>query len=339
MPIDWAPLVDIIRANGRFVLTSHVRPDADALGSEMGLAGVLESLGKTVRIINPGATPDHLAFLDPGKRIQKIGEGVTVEQACDTDVHMILDTSAWGQLNDLRKVLEKTAARKVVVDHHVSSDNLGAQEFKDTTAAATGVLMLELALALGVSPTAEQASAMFAAIATDTGWFRFPNTDTRTLRAAAQLIDFGAKPSTLYRELYEKSTLARLKLHGRVLSRVAVEAEGRLAYTYVMRKDFEETGTHPSDTEDLVNDCLTINGTQCAFILVEQQSAQVKCSFRSRTELDVAKIAEQFGGGGHRQASGAMLPGPFAKALETVLTTIKTALGPPPAPAPESPSV
>ena len=333
MPIDWAPLVDIIRANGRFVLTSHVRPDADALGSEMGLAGVLESLGKTVRIINPGATPDHLAFLDPGKRIQKLGEGVTVEQACDTDVHMILDTSAWGQLNDLRKVLEKTPARKVVVDHHVSSDNLGAQEFKDTTAAATGVLMLELAQALGVSPTADQASAMFAAIATDTGWFRFPNTDTRTLRAAAQLIDFGAKPSTLYRELYEKSTLARLKLHGRVLSRVAVEAEGRLAYTYVMRKDFEETGTHPSDTEDLVNDCLTINGTQCAFILVEQQSAQVKCSFRSRTELDVAKIAEQFGGGGHRQASGAMLPGPFPKALEPVLTTIKTALGSPPTPA------
>lgn len=329
MPIDWKPLAEIVRANERFVLTSHIRPDADALGSEIGMAGVLESLGKTVRIINPSATPDHLAFLDPGKRIQKLGEGVTVEQACETDVHMILDTSAWGQLHDLRKVLEKTPARKVVVDHHVSSDNLGATEFKDTTASATGVLVTEFARELGVTPTVEQASALFAAIATDTGWFRFPNSDARTLKTAAHLIDLGVQPAALYRELYEKSSLARLKLHGRVLSRVTVEAEGRLAYTFVMRKDFEETGSHPSDTEDLVNDCLTIDRTQCAFILVEQQSGQFKCSFRSRTELDVAKIAEQFGGGGHRQASGAMLPGPFAKALETVLTTIKGALSPP----------
>lgn len=328
MPIDWMPLVDIVKANQRFVLTSHVRPDADALGSEMGLAGILEALGKTVRIINPSASPDHLAFLDPEKRIQKLGEGVSIEQACDTDVHIVADTSAWAQLHDLRKVLEKTAARKVVIDHHVSSDDLGAVEFKDTTASATGVLITELAEVLGVTPTATQASALFSAIATDTGWFRFPNTEARTLKTAARLVDLGAQPSVIYRELYEKSSLARLKLHGRVLSRVTVEAEGRLAYTYVMRKDFEETGSHPSDTEDLVNDCLTINGTQCAFILVEQQSTQFKCSFRSRTGMDVAKVAEQFGGGGHRQASGAMLPGPFAKALETVLGSMKAALPP-----------
>jgi phosphoesterase RecJ-like protein len=326
MPIDWRPLISTIANAQRFVLTSHVRPDADAIGSEMGLAAALESLGKTVRIINPSATPNHLAFLDPQRRIQKLGEGVTAESACDTDVHIVVDTSSWGQLDIVRKVIEQTKAKRVVIDHHQSSDDLGAEEFKDVSAAASGVLILELVEAMGTPLAVEQATQIFAAIATDTGWFRFPNTDERTLDSARRLVAAGVQPSAVYRELYERSTLARLQLHGRVLSRVAVESGGRLAYTYVLQKDFDELHAHPSDTEDLVNDCLTINGAQCAVILVEQKSGQVKVSFRSRTGLDVATIAEQFGGGGHRQAAGAMLAGPFATAKMRVLQVLQEAL-------------
>lgn len=326
MAIDWQPLISLIHDAQRFVITSHVRPDADAIGSEMGLVAALESLGKTVRVINPSATPNHLAFLDPDKRIFKLGEGVTTESACDTDIHLVVDTSSWGQLDVVRKVIEKTQARKVVIDHHQSSDDLGAQEFKDVTAAASGVLVLEFIEALGQSLTVPQATQIFAAIATDTGWFRFPNTDARTLDCARRLVTAGVEPAAVYRELYERSTLARLQLHGRVLSRVAVECAGRLAYTYVLQKDFDELSAHPSDTEDLVNDCLTINGAQCAVILVEQKSGQFKVSFRSRTGLDVARIAEQFGGGGHRQAAGAMVAGPFATAKMRVLQTLENAL-------------
>lgn len=326
MPIDWQPLIDIIHSHQRFVISSHVRPDADAIGSEVGLCNLLEQLGKTVRIINPSATPTHLSFLDPTARIRKIGEGVTVEEACDTDVHMIVDTSAWQQLTELRKTLETTQAKKVVVDHHISSDHLGAEQFKDTTASAAGVLICELAEALGITPTVEAGTALFAAIATDTGWFRFPNADERTLKRAAWLISLGVQPHTIYKELYEKSSLARIRLHGRVLSRVSVEFGGAMGMTFVMQKDFEETGAHPSDTEDLVNTCLTIDGTRCAIILVEQKSGQVKVSFRSRSGLDVAKVAEQFGGGGHKLASGAMLAGPFANAQTVVMQAMEKAL-------------
>lgn len=326
MPIDWQPLIDIIHSHQRFVISSHVRPDADAIGSEVGLCNLLEQLGKTVRIINPSATPTHLSFLDSTARIRKIGEGVTVEEACDTDVHMIVDTSAWQQLTELRKTLETTQAKKVVVDHHISSDHLGAEQFKDTTASAAGVLICELAEALGITPTVEAGTALFAAIATDTGWFRFPNADERTLRRAAWLISLGVQPHTIYKELYEKSSLARIRLHGRVLSRVSVEFGGAMGMTFVMQKDFEETGAHPSDTEDLVNTCLTIDGTRCAIILVEQKSGQVKVSFRSRSGLDVAKVAEQFGGGGHKLASGAMLAGPFANAQTVVMQAMEKAL-------------
>jgi phosphoesterase RecJ-like protein len=228
----------------------------------------------------------------------------------------------------MRPVLEKTAAKKVVIDHHVSSSDLGALEFKDTSAAATGVLVTELIEFLGVRPAAEQAAALFCAVATDTGWFRFPNTDSRTLRTAARLFDLGAQPALLYRELYERSSPARLRLHSRVLDRVALELEGRVGHTFVMRKDFEETGAHPTDTEDLVNDCLTVDGVECAFILVEQRDGRMKASLRSRTGLDVARIAEQFGGGGHKQASGAMLPGPLANAQTSILEAVRAALYP-----------
>ncbi len=326
MTIDWRPLIAIVHDSQRFVITSHVRPDADAIGSEMGLAGILRSLGKDVRIVNPSATPNHLSFLDPTASIFKLGEGITTEEACQADVHIIVDTSSWQQIDTVRKVFEQTPAKKVVIDHHISSDNLGAIEFKDTTAAETGVLILELAETMGVTPGIEQSMQMFTAIATDTGWFRFPSVDVRTMDAVKRLVGFGVQPSVVYRELYERSTLSRLKLHGRVLSRVAVECEGRLAHTYVLQKDFDELSAHPSDTEDLVNDCLTINGAMCAVILVEQKSRQVKCSFRSRTGLDVARIAETFGGGGHRQASGAMLPGPFATAQAKVLKVLQDAL-------------
>jgi phosphoesterase RecJ-like protein len=324
--LDWRPLCDIIRSANRFVLTSHVRPDGDALGSELGLARILDAMGKQVRIVNPSASPNHLAFMDPEKRVQKIGEQVTKQEAQECDVHLIVDTSSWQQLDGVRSVLETTPAKKVVIDHHVSSDNLGALEFKDVTASATGVLIAELADALAVVPSPSAATALFCAIATDTGWFRFPNADRRTYQRAALLIDQGAEPALVYRELYERSSLSRLKLHSRVLGRVQTECEGRIAHSFVMRSDFEETGTHPSDTEDLVNVNLTIEGVECAFILVEQPTGVMKVSLRSRSDIDVAKIAETFGGGGHRQASGAMVPGPLANAQQKVINSLSEAL-------------
>lgn len=325
--IDWQPLREVIENHQRFIISSHVRPDADAIGSELGLKAILESLGKDVRIINPSATSPHLQFLDPDNAILKIRTDISIDAACDTDVHLIVDTSARGQLLDLCKVLDKTQAKKVVIDHHVGGDDLKALELRDTSAAAAGVLVTEFAEFLGVELEPLAATHLYAAIATDTGWFRFSNTDARTLNTAARLIDRGVRPDLLYRELYEHSSLARLKLHGIILSRVTVVADGRLGYTQVYLKDFAETGAHPADTEDIVNHCLTVDGVRVAFILVEQQNKQVKCSFRSRSDdVDVAAIASQFGGGGHVKAAGAMLNGEMPDALPRVLSAVESVL-------------
>lgn len=326
MTINWEPLHEIIESNRRFVLSSHVRPDADALGSELAVAALLENLGKAVRIINPSAAPKGLAFLDPDARVRKLGNGVTAEDVCDTDVHVILDTSSWVQLADVGKAMQKSRAKKVVIDHHVSSDDLGAVEFKDTRAEATGAMICRMADALELPLSADMAKLLFCAVATDTGWFRFPSTTSDTMRLAGQLIDLGAEPHWLYQQLHEQFSPVRLKLAGRVLSRINLECDGLLAYTCVEWNDFVQTGATPVDTEDLVNECLTIAGTKCAFIAVEQQNKQIKISLRSRLGVNVAAVAEQFGGGGHKQAAGTVLPGPLADAMAKVITATKAAL-------------
>lgn len=329
MTIHWEPLRDVLLSNRRFILSSHVRPDADAIGSELGLAAILQALGKEVRIVNPSAIPATLEFLDPDARMLKIGDRIKPEEVLDTDVHIVVDTSSWGQLQEVGHVLKRTAARKVVIDHHASSDDLGALEFKDVNAEATGVLIVEMADALGLPIPPAVARPLFCAIATDTGWFRFPSTRASTLRVAARLIDLGAQPDVIYRQLYEQYSPGRIRLAGCVLSRVTLDCEGRLAYTWVEVGDFDRAGARPVDTEDLVNECLRIGGTQCAFIAVEQLNKTVKISLRSRVGVDVAALAEQFGGGGHRQASGATLPGPLTEATQRILSAVRTALGNP----------
>jgi phosphoesterase RecJ-like protein len=326
MHIDWEPLRAIIGAHQRFVLSSHVRPDADALGSELGLASLLEQLGKSVRIVNVSATPKRLAFMDPQNRVLQFGVNITEAEVLDTDVHIIVDTSAWAQLSELARVYKRTAAVKVVIDHHVSSDDLHAIDFKDTEAEATGALIFRLARAMDLKITPFIADVLFCAIATDTGWYRFSSTTSQTLRIAADLIDAGVRPNLIYEKLYEQYSLARVRLVGRVLSRVKLEYDGKLAHTFVRWDDYAETQAEPADTEDLVNECLGIASTQCAFIAIEQSNRQIKVSFRSRTTLDMTKVAEQFHGGGHKQAAGAILPGPLSDAQAKVLTAMKAAL-------------
>ncbi|MBC7856856.1 MAG: bifunctional oligoribonuclease/PAP phosphatase NrnA, partial [Pirellulaceae bacterium] len=211
-------------------------------------------------------------------------------------------------------------------DHHLSSDDLGAEAFKNVQAEATGRLVMEAAEHLGVQLTEKMATPLYAAIATDTGWYRFPSTTSQTYRFAAQLIDAGAKPAAIYNALYEQDTLGRMKLRGAILSRILVELEGRLAYTHVLLEDFEKTGSLPSDTEDAINMLLAIAGTQVAVIFVELPGKAFKISFRSRSSVDFSKLAEQFAGGGHKAAAGATMTGSLADVQPRVLDAVRVAM-------------
>lgn len=320
---DWSRFVQLVRGHQRFLLTSHVRPDCDALGSELAMAAILEGLGKDVLVVNAYPVPQSFRFLDPERKLKQLGVDVAADQLDSYEVWIVLDTTAWAQLGAMADVIRASQARKVVIDHHLSEDDLGAELLKDIHAEATGRLVVEAADQLGVAITPEIARAVFAALATDTGWFRFASTTSRTLRLAARLADAGAVPDQLYRQLYESDTLARLQLIGRTMARARTELDGRLIYTWIERADFEATGATPADSEDIINMTLSAGGTEVAVILVEQAGGGLKISFRSRCNLDCSRVAEQFGGGGHKSAAGAFLKEPLESAQGKVLGAVR----------------
>ncbi|MBX3421363.1 MAG: bifunctional oligoribonuclease/PAP phosphatase NrnA [Pirellulaceae bacterium] len=318
-------LAQRIAACHSFVLCSHIRPDCDALGSELGMLGILSQLGKKVRIINGHPTPPVLAFLDPSQIIEVIHEHVLPEDV-QADCMIILDTSAWAQLGPMGDVLRGFAGKKLCIDHHVGEDELGTEFFKDTSAEATGHLVARLAKHLKVTITKPMATALFAAIATDTGWFRFSSTTAATYRVAADLLEAGALPTEIYSDLYERDTIGRVRLRGRILSRTTEELDGQLVYTHVLKEDFAETGARPTDTEDAINMTLAIAGAKVAVIFVEQLAGGFKLSFRSRCRVDCNELARQFSGGGHKAAAGAFLQGTLAEVQSQVLPQVRQAM-------------
>lgn len=322
MPINWSRFRELVDGSDRIVLTSHVRPDADALGSELGLAGLLKQRGKEVRIINASSTPPRLECLDPGRQILHLGSDVKPSELLDAGLVIVLDTSAWAQLGEMADVVRAHTAAKAVIDHHVGEDDLGAELFKDRGAEATGVLVYEAASHLEAGLTPEVAQSLFAAIATDTGWFRFASTRGRTFRVAADLVDAGANPGRLYEQLYQQDSLSRIRLMGVALDRMQLEVEGRVAYTSIRRSDFERTGAIPPDTEEIVNFTLLIEGVEVGLLFIEQPRGGIKVSFRSRSDFDCNALAGTFGGGGHKQAAGATLPEPLDEAQGRVLQEI-----------------
>ena len=325
MPLDWGPFVDIVRRHQRFLLTTHIRPDGDGIGSMQALARVLRQQGKDVQTVIASTYPPRYAFLDPDKRIER--SAAPGERWRNNDVVIVLDTGTWNQLDGFGPFLRDLSAAKVVIDHHMTQDDLGAVRFVDTTAEATGRLVYEAIQALG-APLSEAANDLFVAIAMDTGWFRHSNATAKTFALAEKLVAAGARPESLFEHLFEQSTLPRLKLTGMVLERLQVVCDGRVAYTEIRRSDYAATGATPQDTEDLVNYTRSLEGVEVGLLFMEQPRGGIKVSFRSRA-CDVSRVAEQFGGGGHRLASGAILETTLDDARSRVLEAVGAALAPP----------
>jgi phosphoesterase RecJ-like protein len=324
MPMDWKPFVELVHKHRRFLLTTHIRPDGDGLGSMLALGTVLEKIGKEVHMVIASSWPPRYDFLDSSKRIERLT--FPGDRWKNAEAVIVLDTGTWNQLGDFGTFLKGLAADRLVIDHHISQDDLGGVALVDTAAEATGRLVYEAIKALDAPLPEDAANNLFVALAMDTGWFRHSNTSPRTFELAADLVRAGARPTHLYELLFEQSTLARLRLTGLVLERMRVLEEGRIAFTEIHRGDYEVTGAIPQDTEDLINYTRAIAGVEVGLLFMEQPAGGVKVSFRSRNKVDVARIAEQFGGGGHRLAAGAIVRASLAEAKQQVLEAVRSGL-------------
>ena len=315
MSIDWAEFVKYVDSHQCFVLTSHVKPDCDAIGSELGMAHVLRRYGKQASIVNADVVPEHLRFLPGVEQVRSLPYDFPPERIATfaalprIDTVLVLDASSWNRLGSMQRVIETANVPVGVLDHHVSEDTLGDNVFKETTAEATGRLVVEAADALGVALDSTIATPLFAAMATDTGWFRFDSVNQKTFEIATRLIAAGANPSSLYGKLYDQETFARLKMKGLLLSRLERDLDGRVASMYVLREDYPVLGATPNDSEGLVNLPLSLPETEVAILFSELQEPAFKISFRARGHFDCTEVAEPLGGGGHRAAAGARMAG------------------------------
>jgi phosphoesterase RecJ-like protein len=324
MPLDWTPLGDIVRLHQRFLLTTHIRPDGDALGSVLGLAELLRARGKDVQAVVSSSIAPRYHFLNTDGFFQHFVPPGDAFRAAE--VVVVLDTGTWNQLGAFGPFLRELPAVKVVIDHHLTQDDLQAVRFVDTSVEATGRLVYQVHRVLGVPLTEKAATGLFVALAMDTGWFRHSNTTPATFALAGELTAAGARPERLYEVLFEQNTLGRLRLMGVVLERLQVTHDGRVAHTEIRRGDYETTGATPQDTEDLVNFTRSVAGVEVGLFFMEQPRGGVKVSFRSRERVDVARVAEQFGGGGHRLASGAVVQAPLDEVKAQVLQAVGSAL-------------
>ncbi len=308
---------------------THVRPDGDALGSELALAAALRQQGKSVRTVIASNMPPRYRFVDPdGTKIERFvppGDGFR-----DIDAIIIVDTGTWNQIGEFAPFLKSIAVPKLVIDHHRTQDELGGLRLVDVDVEAAGRLIYQACQAIGATLTTEIADALFLALAADTGWFRHSNTTPATFALAEELTRAGANPNVLYDQLYEQTPLGKLRLTGRALDRLKTATNGKVAYTEVYLNDYDETGAQPPDTEDLINYPRSVEGVEVALLFIEQQGNAVKVSFRSRSRIDVDRIAEAFNGGGHRLAAGATVSGSMIDVRARVLEAVRQSLAEPP---------
>lgn len=316
--------IDLISSSSNVLITTHSRPDGDACGCIVAISDVLAALGKKNRALMLSPMPEWYEFLFTEK-VPVLGEDIQLDELIqgrlgEFDLIIIVDTNSYTQLEKFSQYLNQVRTPVLIIDHHVTADGLGDVELVDSDAAATALIVYDLLKFANWSVTEKIAEALFVAVATDTGWFQFSNTDSRVYRSCAELIDAGAKPIKIHHNLYQNFSHPRFNLMLAMLNTLELHLDGRYATQHILQRDFQQTGATHKDTENLINECKRISTVEAAALFVELKDGRIRCSLRSTGAVDVSKIAARFGGGGHKMAAGTFLPGPLEEAKKIILT-------------------
>lgn len=298
-------LQNIIETKNRFVLTTHINPDADALGSEAALARYLSDRKKTVHILNHSETPENLLFLNEIFPITRYNAERHARLIIDSDCFIVLDTNAVSRFKGLQQAFEQSKAYKIIIDHHLDHEPFADLNIIDTHVPATSELLYLILHAIDDSAiTKPIADALYAGIMTDTGSFRFPQTDPETHIITADLLKRGVQPYDIFQKIYESGPINKLHLLGKALTSIDLHHDGKVAVMTLPRSIFAETNTVESDVDNLTQYVLSIGGVVIGIVAMELEHG-VKLSFRSKGDIPINELAKQFDGGGHKNAAGA----------------------------------
>lgn len=301
---------DFMGQTRKAVIVTHHKPDADALGSSLGLSGYLQKKGHTVTVVTPSDYPEFLHWM-PGQKdvlaLEKSNESVVHKKIREAEIIFCLDFSALNRIQDLTEVVRKAPAKKVLIDHHLEPENFAEFVKWDVHSASTAELVFNLICELGDEHLidANIANCLYAGLMTDTGSFRHSNTRHEEFKVASELVRLGADPSKVSKLIYDTNTLERLRLMGFVLSeKLNVLPEYKTAYMTLSAEELKRFGSQTGDTEGFVNYGLSIKGIKLS-VMIHERKDSVKLSLRSLGGFSVNEMARKhFEGGGHRNASG-----------------------------------
>jgi phosphoesterase RecJ-like protein len=304
---------------GRTVaLSTHINSDGDGCGSEVALVRLLEQRGVRARIVNPTPWPTTLSFLLDGVE-ERSADGARALKGIDALI--VVDISDVKRLGTLADAVRALRIPRMVIDHHVPTDEpAGDILLADTAACATGELVFDFACVLGLEITPTIARALYTAILTDTGGFRFSNTSPRCHAVAGQLLAAGVDPEEMYRRIYASVSVGRLHLLRDALATLEVDTDHGLSWIALPAGALERYGVRAEELDGLAEHPRSVAGTRMAIFFRDLGHGQVKISFRSTGEVDVNRFARQFGGGGHAKAAGAMVPGTLEGVREKVIS-------------------
>jgi phosphoesterase RecJ-like protein len=308
-------VVELIEKKNNFAITTHVRPDGDGVGSSLGLCWLLRSLGKTAEVIVSDGVPVSYQSLPGADQIRKVTEVDNTYDAIFVIECSDIDRPGIAGLRD---------QFTVNIDHHATSDHFGTVNWIDATASAVGEMIYNLCKAIGGRVTKEIAECVYMALVTDTGSFHFPNTTDRTLKVASELVKAGVKPAQISEAVYNSYPWSRIELMRQVLNTVKRDPSGKVAW---MRQTLEmrvNAGMVDGDNNGFVNIPLAAKEVVAAIYMRETAPNYFRVSLRSKGEINVAKVAEKFGGGGHKNAAGLRVEGDWdEKEKEIVAEVIK----------------
>lgn len=302
--IDFNKLKNIITENKTFLLTTHVNPDADAIGSEIAFYRLLNKLNKKVVIINHSDTPYNLEFLDSEKVIWKYNANTHPEYLSNYDVLVALDFNRSDRIVSMENNFNDSQRLKICIDHHQDPENFVDEEFIGLEYSATGEIIYDFINKTKIVELDYSiAYPIYAAIMTDTGSFRFERTTPQLHLIIAELLSKGVDPGEVYDKIYDQSKFSKIKLLGRALNSMILTDDKNIAYMILTQNDFNEVNGVESDTDGFVNHSLSIENVRLGMLFIELKNG-FKVSLRSKGNIPVNKLAGEFGGGGHLNAAG-----------------------------------
>ncbi|MBZ0180364.1 MAG: bifunctional oligoribonuclease/PAP phosphatase NrnA [Melioribacteraceae bacterium] len=309
----------IIEKYENFVITTHVNPDADAIGSELALYFLLKKKLKSVKIINTSETPEYLTFLDKDSIIERYKSEIHDEELSKADVLIALDLNQISRTARMSDEVGKLKSLKVCIDHHQAPEDFADLLINDITYTATGEIIFDfIEQTFPDAFDINIAENLYAAIMTDTGSFRFERTTSNTHLIAAKLLDMNVNPTEIYNKIYDQNNYSKLKLLGQALSELKITHDEKLAYMVITQEMLKRFDTKETEVEGFVNYCVSIKGVQMGLLFFELKNG-IKISFRSKGNIPVNKLAAEFEGGGHQNAAGARI---FDAKLEEYLNDV-----------------